>query len=95
MDRRVLRRLPITSLLILVVGAFDKLAVDERAPARTRATKWGALTIRHRVWADSISLNAIATPAARLPGPLVTRVRSRTVAKVDSKLSCQAAVKRG
>ncbi len=25
-----------------------------------------------------------ATPAAREPGPLVTRVRSRTVAKVDS-----------
>jgi hypothetical protein len=54
------------------------------APARTRATRWGAFTIRQRVWADSISLNAIATPAAREPGPLVTRVRSRTVAKVDS-----------
>ncbi len=25
-------------------------------PARTRATSWGALTARHRVWADSISL---------------------------------------
>ena len=31
-----------------------------------------------------MSLNAIATPAAREPGPLVTRWRSRTVAKVDS-----------
>ena len=31
-----------------------------------------------------MSLNAIATPAAREPGPLVTRCRSRTVAKVDS-----------
>jgi len=29
-------------------------------------------------------LNAIATPAAREPGPLVTRCRSGTVAKVDS-----------
>jgi hypothetical protein len=29
-------------------------------------------------------LNTIASPAARLPGPLVTLVRSRTVAKVDS-----------
>jgi hypothetical protein len=29
-------------------------------------------------------LKAIATPAAREPGPLVTRVRSLTVAKVDS-----------
>ncbi len=27
-----------------------------------------------------MSLNAIATPAAREPGPLVTRCRSRTVA---------------
>ncbi len=41
-------------------------------------------TPQRRVWADSISLKAIATPAAREPGPLVTRVLSRTVAKVDS-----------
>ncbi len=46
---------------------------------------------RHLACADSMSLNAIAIPAAREPGPLVTRGRSRTVAKVDSKLSCQAA----
>jgi len=39
-------------------------------------------------------LNAMAIPAARVPGPLVTRCRSRTVAKVDSKLSCQAATVR-
>jgi hypothetical protein len=31
-----------------------------------------------------MSLNAIATPAAREPGRLVTRWRSLTVAKVDS-----------
>src|ERR1700680_1714354 len=54
------------------------------APARTSVTRWGALTARHRVCADSMSLNAIATPAAREPGPLVTRWRSLTVAKVDS-----------
>jgi len=41
------------------------------------------LTVRQRAWADSISLNAIATPAAREPGALVTRCRSLTVAKVD------------
>jgi hypothetical protein len=35
------------------------------------------LTARHRVCADSMSLNAIATPAAREPGPLVTRWRER------------------
>ena len=28
----------------------------------------------HLVWADLIGLNAIATPAARKPGPLVTLV---------------------
>jgi len=33
----------------------------------------GALTMRHRAWADSISLNAIAMPAALEPGPFVTR----------------------
>ncbi len=31
-----------------------------------------------------MSLNAIARPAAREPGPLVTLVRCRTVAKVGS-----------
>jgi hypothetical protein len=51
------------------------------APARTSATRWGALTARHRVCADSMSLNAIATPAAREPGPLVTRWRSLMVAR--------------
>src|SRR6266516_1693091 len=51
------------------------------APARTSATRWGALTARHRVCADSMSLNAIATPAAREPGPLVTRWRRLTVAR--------------
>ena len=51
------------------------------APARTSATRWGALTARHRGCADSMSLNAIATPAAREPGPLVTRWRSQTVAR--------------
>ena len=54
------------------------------APARTRATRWGALTARQRSCADSMSLKAIASPAAREPGPLVILVRCRTVAKVDS-----------
>ncbi len=34
-------------------------------PARTSVASWGALTARHRVWADSISLEALARPAAR------------------------------
>src|SRR5260370_21212538 len=43
------------------------------APARTSATRWGALTARHQVCADSMSLNAIATPAAREPVPVEER----------------------
>jgi hypothetical protein len=35
----------------------------------------------------------MARAAAALPAPRVTLVLSRTVAKVDSKLSCQAAVR--
>ena len=54
------------------------------APPRTSATRCGALTMRQRRWADSISLNAIASAAAFDPWPLVTFVRRRTVAKVDS-----------
>ena len=51
------------------------------APARTSATRWGALTARHRLCADSMRLNAVATPAAREPGPSATRWRSLTVAR--------------
>jgi hypothetical protein len=50
------------------------------APARTSATRCGPLTVRQRRWADSISLNAMASPAAFDPWPLVTLVRSLTVA---------------
>src|SRR3954447_20514920 len=57
---------------------------SKQAPARTRATRWGAFTARQRAWAASISLNAMAMPAALDPGPLVTLVRCRTVANVDS-----------
>src|SRR6267154_2314023 len=54
------------------------------APARTKATRCGALTMRQWSWADSMSLKAMASPAAREPGPLVTLVRCRTVANVDN-----------
>ena len=57
---------------------------SKRAPARTSATRWGVLTARQRSWAASISLNAMAIPAALEPGPLVTLVRCLTVAKVNS-----------
>jgi hypothetical protein len=53
-------------------------------PARTTATRWGALTALQRCSADSISSNAMARPAALDPGPLVTLVRNRTVATLYS-----------
>jgi hypothetical protein len=46
------------------------------------------LTARQRSCADSMSLNAIARLATRLPEPSVTFVRCRTVAKVDSGWWC-------
>ena len=66
-------------------GRSTSLPFSMVAPARTWATRCGALTARQQAWAGSMSLNALATPAAALePGPLVTRWRSLTVAKVDS-----------
>jgi hypothetical protein len=44
------------------------------------------LTIRQRRYADSISLNAMASAAAFDPWPLVTFVRSLTVANVDDRV---------
>ena len=40
------------------------------------------MTMRRRAWADSISLNAIAMPAALELGPFVTRWRTRTTVSV-------------
>src|SRR5215212_369768 len=68
--------------------------LSNTAPARTRGTRCGPFTARQRCWADSMSLKAIASPAAREPAPLVTRVRSRTVEKVDSRLLCQVLSRR-
>jgi hypothetical protein len=65
-------------------GRSTRMPRSNRAPARTSATRWGAITARQRAWADSTSLKTIARAAAALPAPLVTFVRSRTVANVDS-----------
>ena len=54
------------------------------APALTIATRWAELTARQRCCADSMSLNAIAIPAAREPGPLVTRCRGFNQGVVDA-----------
>jgi hypothetical protein len=56
-----------------IAGPLDELAVDERGAGaherypRTSATRCGALTIRQRRCADSISLNAMASAAAFAP----------------------------
>ena len=49
---------------------------------------------RHRSWADSTSLNTIASAAAGLPPPRVTLVRSLTVENVDSIESVNARIRR-
>ena len=68
----------------LVLGSFDELAVDEGRPGADERDQVRGVDHAQRRWADSMSLNAMARPAARDPWPLVTFVRSLTVAKVDS-----------
>jgi hypothetical protein len=68
----------------LGVVVFHRFPFLELRTGTDEGDEVGWFTARHLAWADSMSLNAIATPAAREPGPLVTRCRSRTVAKVDS-----------
>jgi hypothetical protein len=71
--------------LVPEVAGGGRVAADvPPLAARTRAPRWGVLTARQRSCADSMSLNAMARAAARDPGLLVTLVRCRTVAKVDS-----------
>ncbi len=61
----------ITRLLILLVVLFDQDSSLEGSPGRMSATSCGALTARQRCCADSISLNAIASPGcvSRVPSP--------------------------
>src|SRR5690349_18327734 len=69
---------------LLVGGSFDEFAAVEGGAGPDERDRRGVSTARQRSWAASMSLNAIASPAVRGPGPLVTLVRSRTVAKVAS-----------
>jgi hypothetical protein len=46
----------------LVLGSFDELAVDEGRPGADERDQVGALTMRQRRWADSMSLKAMARP---------------------------------
>jgi len=41
---------------VISVGRSSSLPLWKVAPARTRATRWGALTARQRAWAASMSL---------------------------------------
>lgn len=67
-----------------VDGLFEKFALmEDRAGPHQRNQMWRVDRPRQRACA-SITLYAMASPAAREPDPLVTFVRSRTVAKVDS-----------
>jgi len=66
---------------VLARSLDEGLPLMNVAPARTRATRCGALTMRQWSCADSMSLNAIARPAAWEPalgdlGPVPYR-RSR------------------
>lgn len=58
--------------------SFDELAAGERSPGSDQGDQFGCvdrplpeLTARHRICADSISLNTITSPSAHEPGPLV------------------------
>ena len=70
---------PLTTGEISFLVALATPAHAESSPsrtlrrARTRATRWGALTARQWACADSMSLNATATSAACEPGSLVIR----------------------
>ncbi len=61
----VLRGLLIASCL---VGSFDEFAVGERGSGADEGDELGCVHGSPAGLADSISLNAIATPAARDPG---------------------------
>ena len=43
------------------VMSMERFRFLNRGRARSRAMRWGALTVRHCCWADSTSLNTIAT----------------------------------
>ena len=67
-----------------LVGGWGVFPSTNRSPFATAGKRCGVLHFRHLVWAACKSLKANAMPALADPGPLVTRVRNRTVANVDS-----------
>src|SRR6476620_2868997 len=73
-----------SSVAVVSSGRSTSLPFSNFAPARTSATRWGALTARQRDWAASISLWPWRFQLPASPGLLVILLRFRTVAKVDS-----------
>ena len=69
---------------LLIRRSFDEFAVLEPRAGADQEDQVGRVHGSPAVLGGFDELKAIATPAAREPGPLVTRCRSRTVAKVDS-----------
>jgi hypothetical protein len=68
----------------LVVGSFDELAFLEPRTGASQHDEVRGIDSTPAGCAASMSLNAIAMPATRDPGPLITRCRNLTMAKVDS-----------
>src|SRR6266852_4989101 len=62
-------------------GDGSRCPSGNRTPSRTWGTRAGALIFRHRCWALSISLKAIANPARREPAPFVFFTRPFAPAK--------------
>jgi hypothetical protein len=53
----------------LFVGSFDELAVDEDRPGPDERDQVGCIDRASAGLGGSMSLNAMASPAARDPGP--------------------------
>jgi hypothetical protein len=66
------------------VGSFDEFSVLEAGAGVDERDEVGCVDRAPAGLGGLDELNAIASPAAREPGPLVTFVRCRTVEKVDS-----------
>lgn len=53
-----------------IIRSVDEFPVLEAGAGADEGEQVGAFTARRRVWADSVSLNAIATPAGLRAGSL-------------------------
>jgi hypothetical protein len=65
------------------VGSLEKFVFLESGAGTDQSHQVSGIDRARPAWADSMSLNAIAIPAAREPGPLVSRCQCLP-ANVDS-----------